>query len=140
MGGPYTIASAPELALASRIATSTPGRAVFLTFGRPNDPLLAAAGRTGVMGYYGWLWSYGTSFGTRVADVQRMYQGCARATPCPIPALLRRYDVSYVEVDDRVNDSGAITQNVGFEWWRQQGFPVIGRTDNIVVYDVRGVA
>jgi len=50
--------------------------AVFLTFGRPNDPVLAAAGRIGVMGYGGWLWSYGISFETRYNDVQSMYTGC----------------------------------------------------------------
>jgi hypothetical protein len=140
VGGPYTIVSAAELTMASRVAASTPGNAVFLTFGRPNDPLLAAAGRTGVMGYYGWLWSYGTAFGSRYIDVVRMYQGCAASAPCTVPELLRRYDVSYVEIDDRVSDPGAITANVGFSWWRQQGFPVVASDADIVVYDVRGIA
>ena len=138
ISGPYEIASAQELALASHVAESTAGNAVFLTFGRPNDPLLAAGGRTGVMGYYGWIWSYGTAIGTRYGDVQRMYQGCTTAAECTVPALLHRYDVSYVEIDDRVSDPGAITTSVGFAWWRQQGFPVVGRSDHIVVYDVRG--
>ena len=140
VSGPYAIASPQELVLASHVAASTAGKAVFLTFGRPNDPLLAAAGRTGVMGYYGWLWSYGTAFGSRYADVQHMYQGCTATAPCTVPAMLRQYSVSYVEIDDRVNDPGAITNNVGFAWWRQQGFPIVAQSDHIVVYDVRGVA
>lgn len=140
VGGPYTIVSAAEVTMASRVTASTPGDAVFLTFGRPNDPLLAAAGRTAVMGYYGWLWSYGTAFGSRYSDVVHMYEGCMPSAPCTVPELLRRYDVSYVEIDDRVNDPGAVTPNVGFSWWRQQGFPVVARDADIVVYDVRGIA
>ena len=63
--GPYTIANTQELQLASTIDRVTPKGAVVLTFGRPNDPVLAVAGRIGVMGYGGWLWSYGISFETR---------------------------------------------------------------------------
>ena len=75
--GPYTIANTQELQLASTIDRVTPKGSVFLTFGRPNDPVLAVAGRIGVMGYGGWLWSYGISFETRFNDVQTMYTGCA---------------------------------------------------------------
>ena len=107
--GPYTIANTQELQLASTIDRVTPKGSVFLTFGRPNDPVLTVAGRIGVMGYGGWLWSYGISFETRFKDVQTMYTGCA-ADPatCPVFGLLRKYDISYVEIDDRLTDPGAI--------------------------------
>ena len=140
VGGPYVIADAQERSLASQIAASTPPHAVFLTFGRPNDPLLAVAGRTAVMGYYGWLWSYGTAFGTRYTDVQAMYAACTGAQTCDVRGLLRRYDVSFVEIDDRTMDPGAVTASVDLTWWAEQGFPVVGHTDHIVVYDVRGAA
>jgi hypothetical protein len=135
--GPYEIASADERGLAMTIETTTAKDAVFLTFGRPNDPLLAVAGRTGVMGYYGWLWSYGVDFGTRYEDVRRMYQGCGDSTSCPIPGLLRRYHISYVEIDDRLQSAGAIEPAAGLDWWRSKGFKVVGRADHVVVYDVR---
>ena len=54
-----------------------PRDAVLLTGGRPNDPLLTIAGRTAVMGYAGWLNSYGTDFGSRPDDIHTMYAGCA---------------------------------------------------------------
>jgi hypothetical protein len=137
--GPYVVATAQERSMAAIVAATTDSRAVFLTSGRPNDPLLAVAGRTGLMGYYGWLWSYGTVFGSRYTDEQTMYAGCA-GTPgsCAVPALLRQYHVSYVEVDDRVNDAGAL--RVDATWWAGQGFPVIARSDHITMYDVRAVA
>jgi hypothetical protein len=136
--GPYTIANAQEVQLASTLEQSTPKGSVFLTFGRPNDPVLAVAGRLGVMGYGGWLWSYGIDIGTRYSDVQAMYLGCANADPCAVPGLLRKYDISYVEIDDRVMDPGAVQSQPGFTWWAEQGFPVVARTDHIIIYDVRG--
>jgi hypothetical protein len=112
---------------------------VFLTFGRPNDPVLAAAGRIGVMGYGGWLWSYGITFYARYNDVQTMYTGCAAGqAACPVFSLLHRYGISYVEIDNRLNDPGAIDPNVGLTWWAEQGLPVVARTDHITIYDVRG--
>jgi hypothetical protein len=137
--GPYSIANTQELQLASTIDRVTPKGSVFLTFGRPNDPVLAVAGRIGVMGYGGWLWSYGISFETRYNDVQTMYTGCASdPATCPVLGLLRKYDISYVEIDDRLNDPGAIDPQEGIAWWADQGFPVVARTDHITIYDVRG--
>jgi hypothetical protein len=139
--GPYPIADAQEVQLAATIDRVTPKDAVFLNFGRPNDPVLAVAGRIGVLGYGGWLWSYGISFEQRFQDVQTMYQGCAAdAASCPIPALLRKYDISYVEIDDRLTDAGAVDANVDLHWWATQGFAVVARTDHIIIYDVRGQA
>ena len=137
--GPYTIANTQEQQLASTIDRVTAKGAVFLTFGRPNDPVLVVAGRIGVMGYGGWLWSYGISFEARYKDVQTMYTGCAAdGATCPVFALLRRYGISYVEIDNRLSDPGAIDAQAGITWWAGQGLPVVGRTDHITIYDVRG--
>ncbi len=139
--GPYTVADTQEVQLAATIDRVTSKGAVVLNFGRPNDPVLAVAGRIGVLGYGGWLWSYGISFETRYEDVQTMYQGCTGVTgPCPIPALLRKYDISYVEIDDRLTDAGAVDAKVDVTWWATQGFRVAARTDHIIIYDVRGQA
>ncbi len=139
MTGPYTIADTQELQLAATLDRTTPKGSVFLTFGRPNDPVLAVAGRIGVMGYGGWLWSYGIDIGERYADVQTMYSGCANdAATCPIPALLRRYGISYVEIDDRLSDPGAVDSRADPTWWADQGFPVVAHSDHIIIYDVRG--
>jgi hypothetical protein len=91
------------------------------------------------MGYGGWLWSYGIDIGTRYSDVQAMYAGCTDTrAACPIVGLLRKYDISYVEVDGRAQDPGAVDSKPGFTWWAEQGFPVVAHTDHIIIYDVRG--
>ena len=138
VGGPFVIVDPQERALAETVAADTAANSVFLTFGVPNDPVLTVAGRSSLMGYYGWLWSYGTVFGTRQTDIQTMYRGCASVANCRVNMLLRQYGVSYVEIDDRVSSAGAATPDVGFRWWAGQGFPVIARTADIVIYDVRG--
>ncbi|MFN2569110.1 MAG: hypothetical protein ABR564_05855 [Candidatus Dormibacteria bacterium] len=137
--GPYVASTTGERRLAAEVARITPRRAVFLTPGRPHDPVLTLAGRTSVMAYYGWLWSYGTDFGNRPEDVRTMYLGCAAepAEACRVSELLRRYDISYVEVDDRLDDAGVLEAKTDLDWWRSQRFPVVARDDHIVIYDVR---
>jgi hypothetical protein len=135
--GPYIITSSDESALAETVAMHTAADAVFLTLGRPNDPLLTLSGRHALMGYYGWLWSYGIAFGSRPEDERVMYAGCSNAGRCDVTALLRQYHVDYVEVDDRVHDAGAISTDVNTAWWARAGFPVVARSEHIVVYDVR---
>jgi hypothetical protein len=139
VGGPYSTATAADVRLATRVAAATPANAVFLTGGKPNDPVLTLAGRTAVMGYYGWLWSYGTDFGSRPQDVRTMLDGCPskpRAT-CPVFPLLRSYGIDYVEIDDRIGDAGVFDTQVNVTWWASQGFAVVARSDHITVYDVR---
>jgi hypothetical protein len=140
VGGPYTTATAADIRVAGEVAAATPANAVFLTEGRPNDPLLMFAGRTAVMGYYGWLWSYGTDFGTRYGDVRTMLEGCAQQSQstCAVFPLLRRYGVGFAEIDDRLTAPGVVDAQVDLGWWAAQGFPVVARSDHVVVYDVRG--
>ena len=92
------------------------------------------------MGYGGWLWSYGIDLGARYGDVQTMYAGCASDTRprARVFGLLRKYDISYVEIDNRLTDPGAVDPQAGLTWWADQGFPVVARTDHIIIYDVRG--
>ena len=131
--GSFTWASHDDRVLAGEVEARTPRTAVILTGGRPNDPLLTLAGRTAVMGYPGWLNSYGTDFGTRPDDVRAMYTGCAtNASSCPVPGLLRRYGVSFVELGGWEKDN----QSANDSWWAAH-YPVLVRSGDITVYDVR---
>jgi hypothetical protein len=140
VGGPYTTATVTDIRLAATVAATTPSNAVFLTNGKPNDPLLTLAGRTAVMGYYGWLWSYGTDFGNRPQDVRTMLEGCSTLprSGCAVFGLLHSYHVAFAEIDDRVGDAGTFDAQVNLTWWSSQGFHVVARSDHVTVYDVRG--
>jgi len=102
VGGPYSTATATDVGLAAQVASATPANAIFLTEGKPNDPVLTLAGRTAVLGYYGWLWSYGTDFGSRPQDVRTMLEGCHNQprAGCAVFPLLPTYRVDYV-VDNK---------------------------------------
>jgi uncharacterized membrane protein len=67
---------------------------VFLVAPEHNEPVPTLGGRRVVVGYAGWLWTYGLSdWATRTNDARRMLAGDPAT-----PALLRRYGVNYVVV------------------------------------------
>lgn len=136
--GPFTLASAQDRRLASLVEARTARGAVFLIPDSGtawDDPVALLTGRPTVMGWTGWLWSYGFDYGPRQRDVGVAYQGCGSASIAGCPAILgvlRRYDVSYVEVNSTVPAGGA-------QWWAAQRLPVTAASSSTVIYDVRSL-
>jgi hypothetical protein len=81
-----------ELALADW-ARTTPRDSVFLTAWQHNHPVLTLSRRVEVMGWTGWLWSWGVDYTGRQRDVIAMFHGDADA-----PQLLRQYYVRFVVI------------------------------------------
>ncbi|MGA8016042.1 MAG: hypothetical protein WCB85_09015 [Candidatus Dormiibacterota bacterium] len=133
--GPFVLASAADEQLAGKLDARTASNAVFLIPGSGSswdDPVALLTGRPVVMGWTGWLWSYGLDYGPRQEDVDTAYQGCGTQSldACPtILSILRRYQVSYVEVDQTVPPQGSA-------WWAAQGLPVTASAGSTVIYDV----
>ncbi len=134
--GPYVVASAADLQMASVLEAVTAPTAVFLISANTDDffdPVPLLTGRPVVLDYYPWLWSYGLDYGQRLTDVQTAMAGCG-STPldeCPaILGVLRRYDVSYVEVNQSFPAAGVA-------WWAAQQLPVTASAPGTTVYDVR---
>jgi len=133
--GPFTWEDATAQSLAAQVEQRTPPDAVILTTGHHTDPLLTLAGRRTVMGYDGWLWSYGIDYRRRQADVAAMYQGCAAGQrTCTATELLHFYAVSYVEIP--TGEYVSTYPQGSLQWWAQT-FPEVARAGDIVVYDVR---
>lgn len=136
--GPFVLASAADEQLAGKLDARTASDAVFLIPGSGSswdDPVALLTGRPVVMGWTGWLWSYGLDYGPRQEDVDTAYQGCGTQSldACPtILSILRRYRVSYVEVDQTVPPQGS-------GWWAAQGLPVTASAGTTVIYDVTAV-
>jgi hypothetical protein len=73
---------------------NTDARAVFLVAPDHNEPIPTLAGRRVVVGYGGWLWTYGLSdWVQKTNDAGRMLRGEPGT-----PDLLRQYGVGYVVV------------------------------------------
>ena len=80
------------LRLAAWVRADTPPRAVFLVAPQHDQPVPSLGGRRVVLGYPGWVWSYGLpDLAPRYAAVTAMLQGAPDT-----PALVSRYQVRYV--------------------------------------------
>ncbi|MFZ2193224.1 MAG: hypothetical protein WAV31_03195 [Candidatus Moraniibacteriota bacterium] len=73
-------------------AMSKPGDIV-LTSDRHNHPITTHTGAQILMGYRGWLWTYGMEYGTVEKDVLAMYQGGKQAQ-----TLFEKYNVKYAVI------------------------------------------
>lgn len=140
--GPFTLASAQDAAMAREVRARTPPGAVFLipdSSSAWQDPVALLTGRAVVMGWTGWLWSYGLDYAPRQEAVGAAYSapslGCAttRLRDCrPVLTVLRRYGVGYVEVNAQVPAADA-------SWWAAQGLPVVASAPGVVIYAVGAV-
>ena len=83
-----------ELAVAAWARHDTTGNAIFLTGWKNNHPILTMSRRAEVMGYPGWLWTWGLSHPEyRQRDVVAMYAGNDTSAH-----LLTQYRVNYVVI------------------------------------------
>jgi hypothetical protein len=89
----WPLVEGDEVALGMALRRVTAPGARFLTADRHTHPVPVVAGRRVVLGYRGWLWTYGLDSDRVLEDVRSMYAGGAG-----VPALLRRYAVDYVVV------------------------------------------
>ena len=83
--------SRADIELASQVRQLTPKSAVFLTNDNHNHWVVDLAGRKIVMGFRGWLWSWGINYADRERDVREMFMGDAHT-----PQLLAKYSIDYV--------------------------------------------
>ena len=91
----YVINSASELKIAQDINNIITDRDIILTATRHNNPLSNYTKGQVIMGYGGWLWSYGINFSTTLDDIFKMYRD-----PGNTKELLKQYNVSYVFISD----------------------------------------
>jgi hypothetical protein len=90
----FKILDNQELKVADWAQANTSPDALFLTGWKNNHPILTLSRRAVVMGYPGWLWTWGLSgYVERQNDVIEMYKGDARTQ-----SLLRSYGVTYVVI------------------------------------------
>ena len=86
----YQFFNQTQLTVAEKVREVIEPQAIVLTASNHNHWLPALTGRQIVMGYPGWLWTYGIDYLPRQADVAKMYQGNSE--------LLAQYRVNYVVI------------------------------------------
>jgi hypothetical protein len=119
--------TAEQRELAERFrALMSPGE-VTLVAERPHEWVSGLAGGQILLGYTGWLWSYGIDYGARERDVRAMFGGGEAAEE-----LLKRYQVSWVVIDD-----DARRRFRANEPWFAERFPVVLQQGGVTIYDLR---
>ena len=87
----YQFFNLTQLAVAEKVRSVTPPPAVFLTASNHNHWLPALTGRKIVMGYPGWLWTYGINYREREREVKEIYETGDKN-------LLKKYPVDYLVI------------------------------------------
>ncbi|AKM79784.1 MAG: putative membrane protein [Candidatus Beckwithbacteria bacterium GW2011_GWB1_47_15] len=80
-----------QIEAAAWVKDNTPPRAVFLTASNHDHWLLPLTGRKIVIGYPGWLWTYGLNYSQREKEVGEIFGGGQTAD-----SLMDKYRVDYV--------------------------------------------
>ncbi len=101
------IATTQDLVIAEFVRENTEPDALFLTSDAHNHLIPMLTGRPIVMGYRGWLWTYGINYRQTELEVLRMYRGGPEALE-----LLKEKKVAYVFVGPREKSSWQV--NEGF--------------------------
>jgi hypothetical protein len=125
-GPAYVWFSAEEVQLAADLRRQTPPKAVFVTGEEPTNLVGDLAGRSVLMSYPGWLWSYGINYAQREADLSRIYNGGPVALD-----LMRHYHADYLLIGP--NERSNFHPNV--DYFKAQ-FRLLLHTPNYDVYAV----
>jgi hypothetical protein len=119
----YTVSAveftdAGGLQVAGWVRTHTSPTAVFAVADEHNSPIPTLAGRRELIGYPGWLWTYGLSdYVQKEADLKVILQGGPTAA-----ALVRQYRIDYVMIGPQEVPRGASR-----DYWDAHGTLVYDR-------------
>jgi hypothetical protein len=127
-GPAYVWFSAEDIQIANEVRNGTAPKAVFVTGEQPNNPIADLAGRSVLMSYPGWLWSYGINYAQREADLGTIYSGGTQTL-----ALLRHYHIDYVVI----GPSERATLHPNLDYF-SSNFRLALHTPNYQIYAVPG--
>lgn len=123
----YVFTTASDQEKVERVMQQTPVDARILTGWEHNHPVNMLAGRPIVMGYPGWLWSYGINYSRTEQDIQSIYSGSSRAKE-----LLANYDIKYVLISPW--ERRVVVINTTF--WSSSTYPVTELGDGWQLYRI----
>lgn len=82
-----------SILLSDFVKKATNPHSVFITSSQHNHPITALAGRTTLLGYQGWLWTFAIQYSQRESDLQQIYSGTYLTK-----GLLAKYNVNYLAI------------------------------------------
>ena len=121
----YQVFSNTDIQIGQSVKNYTPKDALFVTASNHNHPIPALSGRTTLLGFHGWIWTHGLSYGQRARDIEQIYMGTEQ-----FPVLISKYKISYVTIGPEERSAFRVNENYF------QKFPKIQLAANWVIYDV----
>jgi len=100
---------------------------VILASDSHNNPFINLSGRQVVMGFRGWLWTYGFDYGPIEQDVLTIFCGEMHAQE-----LLKKYNIKYVIFDDKVRN-----EYKGNEEYFSRRYHNVLESGQYVVYEIK---
>lgn len=92
----FVMVDKQEIELAQFLRKNSTAQDIVLTSDEHLHWVPIIAGRNIVMGYRGWLWSYGIDYSNREQDIKDIYQGKTNALE-----LIRKYNITFVVTDEQ---------------------------------------
>jgi len=115
-----------ELGLSSWVIKNTSPESIFLTADNHDHWLPTLTGRKIILGFPGWLWTYGINYSVQEKAVKEMFAGEDNAA-----WLLKKYNVTYVIVGPLEK-----TKNINEKYYEKK-FPVIKQTKTTKIYKIK---
>lgn len=122
----YLLFSKNDIEVAQFVKTETPVNSIFLTSDQHNHPIPALSGRQILMGYRGWLWTYGINYKEREKDVLTMFGGGEKAR-----TLLKKYNVDYVFIGPSERKNFLANES-----FFDQNYPLLFQQENAKIYTI----
>jgi len=122
----YLLLTKNDVELAETVRSTTPANAVFLTSDMHNHFVPTLTGRQIIMGYRGWLWSYGIDYSARQEDVYAMFRGGDKAKE-----LLSKYKVDYVVIG--ASEKSNFSANESFF---DDNYKIAAQSQGVKIYNV----
>ena len=112
--------------IAKFVNQNIPPNAIFLTSDSHNHPIPTLTGRQILMGYRGWLWTYGIDYSRREQDIKTMFLGNSKSED-----LFKKYNVNYVIIGpSEIHDWHANTQ------FFEDNYLKIFQSENYKIYKI----
>ncbi len=120
-GTRYEVYSPASIKVGKFIKENTAQQAVFLSVDKFDNPAVALAGRKVLVGFHGWLWTYGLNYSQREIDVRNMLAGQSNQD------LFKKYNISYVILFENEQDNYVINYDFFDQYqliYNQDGYKI----------------
>lgn len=116
-----------DLAIVEFVKENTSKNSLFLTSDKHNHLIPCLTGRKILMGYRGWLWTYGINYQKRERDIFEMFSGRNNAK-----SLLENYGIDYVFIGP--SEKNNFNANEPFF---EQNYSLIFNSENTKIYKLK---